>query len=47
MGRMLKQWSFTALPIPMKVIKWVDTIEAQEAQGREFRFLNWNKDAFT
>jgi hypothetical protein len=47
MGRMLKRWSFTALPIPMKVIKWVDTIEAQEAQGWEFRFLNWNKDAFT
>ncbi len=47
MERMLKWWSFTALPIPMKVIKWVDTIEAQEAQGREFCFLNWNKDTFT
>ncbi len=47
MGRMLKQRSFTALPIPMKVIKWVDLIEVQEAQGQEFRFLNWNKDAFT
>jgi hypothetical protein len=47
MGRMLKRRSFTALPMPMRVIKWVDTIGAQEAQGREFCFLNWNKDSFT
>ncbi len=47
MGRMLKRRSFTALPMPTRVIKWVDTIGAQEAQGREFRFLNWNKDTFT
>jgi hypothetical protein len=46
-GRVLKQWSFMALPMPMRVIKRVDTIGAQEAQGQEFRFLNWNKDAFT
>jgi hypothetical protein len=43
----LKWRSFTALPMPTRVIKWVNTIGAREAQGREFRFLNWNKDAFT
>jgi hypothetical protein len=46
-GRVLKRQSFTALPMPTRVIKWVDTIGGQEAQGREFRFLYWNKDAFT
>ncbi len=38
---------FMALPMPTRVIKQVDTIGVQEAQGWEFRFLNWNKDAFT
>jgi hypothetical protein len=33
MGRVLKRRSFTALPMPTRVIEWVDTIEAQEAQG--------------
>jgi hypothetical protein len=33
--------------MPTRVIKRVDTIKAQEAQGWEFRFLNRNKDAFT
>jgi hypothetical protein len=33
--------------MPTRVIKWVDTIRVQEAQGREYRFLNRNKDAFT
>jgi hypothetical protein len=42
----LKRRSFTALPMPRRVIKCVDMIGAQEAQGREFCFLNWNKDAF-
>ncbi len=46
-GRVLKRWSFAALPMPTRVIKCLDTIGAQEAQGQEFRFLNWNKDAFT
>ena len=46
-GRVLKRRAFTALPMPTRVIKCVDTIGAREAQGREFRFLNWNKDAFT
>jgi hypothetical protein len=45
-GCMLKRWSFTALPMPMRVIKQVDTIGAREAQGQKFRFLNQNKDAF-
>ncbi len=31
--RMLKRRSFTALPMPTRLIKWVDTIGAQEAQG--------------
>jgi hypothetical protein len=46
-GCVLKRWSFTALPMPTRVIKQVDTIRAREAQGREFCFLNWNKYAFT
>jgi hypothetical protein len=46
-GCMLKRRLFTALPMPTRVIKWVDTIGAQEEQGWEFRFLNRNKDAFT
>jgi hypothetical protein len=33
--------------MPLRVIKHVDMIGAQEAQGWEFRFLNRNKDAFT
>jgi hypothetical protein len=44
---MLKRQLFTALPMPTRVIKRVDTIGAQEAQGWEFCFLNRNKDAFT
>jgi hypothetical protein len=47
MGQVLKRQSFMALPMPTRVIKRVDTIGAQEAQGREFRLLNQNKDAFT
>jgi hypothetical protein len=47
MGRVLKWQLFTALPMPTRVIKCVDTIGVQEAQGREFCFLNRNKDAFT
>jgi hypothetical protein len=47
MGRVLKRRLFTALPMPMRVIKCVDTIGAQEAQVWEFRFSNRNKDAFT
>jgi hypothetical protein len=47
MGCMLKRQLFTALPMPTRVIKWVDRIGAREAQGWEFRFLNQNKDAFT
>jgi hypothetical protein len=46
-GRVLKRRLFMALPMPTRVIKQVDTIGAQEAQGWEFRFLNRNKDTFT
>jgi hypothetical protein len=46
-GCVLKQWLFTTLPMPMRVIKRIDMIGAQEAQGWEFCFLNWDKDAFT
>jgi hypothetical protein len=46
-GRLLKRQSFTALPMPTRVIKRVDTIAVQKAQGRGFCFLNRNKDAFT
>jgi hypothetical protein len=47
MGHVIKRRSFTPLPMPTRVIKRVDRIGAQEAQGQEFRILNWNKDAFT
>jgi hypothetical protein len=47
MGHVLKWRLFTALPMPTRVIKRVDTIGAREAQGWEFHFLNRNKDAFT
>jgi hypothetical protein len=47
MGRVLKRQTFMALPMPTRVIKWVDTIGARKSQGREFCFLNRNKDAFT
>jgi hypothetical protein len=46
-GSVLKQRSFMALPMPTRVIKRVDRIGAQEAQGLEFCFLSRNKDAFT
>jgi hypothetical protein len=34
------------MPMSMHVIKPVDTIGAQEKQGREFRFVNRNKEPF-
>ncbi len=46
-GCVLKRRLFTALPMPTRVIKWVDTIGVQDGQGQEFCFLNRNKDAFT
>jgi len=39
-GRILKRRSFTALPMPDRVIKRVNDIGLREKQGRTFRFLN-------
>ena len=39
-GRILKQQSFTALPMPDRVIKRVNDIEVRKKQGRTFHFLN-------
>jgi hypothetical protein len=43
-GRILKWCSFTKMPMPTRRIKRVDTIRARENQGREFQFVNRNKE---
>jgi hypothetical protein len=45
-GRVLKHRSFTAMPMPARVIRRVNTIGAQEGQGREFWFLNRRKEPY-
>jgi hypothetical protein len=45
-GWILKQRSFTALPIPDSVIKRVDAIGLREKQGRAFRFLNRKQEPY-
>ncbi len=39
-GRVLKRCSFTPMPMPDRIIKWVNAIGQCEGQGHEFRFLN-------
>jgi hypothetical protein len=39
-GRLLKRRSFTAMPMPQRIIKWVNAIGKREKQGRDFCFLN-------
>ena len=45
-GRVLKQRAFTEIPMPTAVIAKVDKIGKKENQGKEFRFLNRNKEPF-
>ena len=43
-GRILKCCSFTAMPMPDRVIKCVNAIGSWEKQGRTFRFTNRSKE---
>jgi hypothetical protein len=45
-GRILKQRSFTALPMPDSVIKRVDAIGLRKKQGRAFWFLNRKQEPY-
>ena len=45
-GRILKRRSFTALPMPDRVIKRVNDIGLREKQGRTFRFLNRRQESY-
>jgi hypothetical protein len=45
-GQILKRRWFTPMPMPDRVIKRVNTIGAREKQGREFRFLNRQKEPY-
>jgi hypothetical protein len=45
-GRVLKQQSFTAIPMPSCIIKGIDRIGLRKKQGREFRFVNQNKERY-
>ncbi len=45
-GRVLKRGSFTAMPMPQRIIKRMNKISKCEKQGRDFCFLNRNKEEF-
>ena len=45
-GRILKRPSFTAMPMPDRVIKRVNTIGLREKQGRTFRFNDRLKEPY-
>ena len=45
-GRVLKRRSFTPMPMPDRVINQVNKIGEREGQGRTFRFLNRQKQAY-
>jgi hypothetical protein len=45
-GRILKRHSFTAMPMPDRVIKRVNTIGLREKQGRTFRFTDRSKEPY-
>jgi hypothetical protein len=45
-GRILKRQSFTALPMPDRVIKRVDAICLRKKQGRAFLFLNRRQELY-
>ena len=46
MGRVLKRRSFTKIPMPTAAFAKVNNIGKKENQGKEFRFLNRNKETF-
>ena len=46
-GRILKRRTWTALPMPDKVIDKVNRIGKSERQGREFCFLNRSKEPYS
>jgi hypothetical protein len=46
MGHILKQWSFTEMTMPDRVIEKVNWIGLQEKQGSEFHFLNQSKELY-
>ena len=45
-GWVLKRSSFTPMPMPDRVINQVNKIGEREGQGRTFRFLNRQKQAY-
>ena len=45
-GRILKRRLFTAMPMPDRVIKHVNTIGSWEKQGRMFRFPDRSKEPY-
>ena len=45
-GRVLKRRAFTNIPMPTAFISKVDNIGKKESQGKEFRFLNRNREPF-
>ena len=45
-GRVLKRREFTAMPMPDRIIKRVNTIGQREKQGRDFRFLDRRKEPY-
>ncbi len=45
-GRVLNHRLFTAMPMPQRMIKWVNAIGKCEKQDCNFCFLNRNKDEF-
>ena len=45
-GRVLKRQAFTEIPMPTAVIAKVNKIGKKDNQGKEFRFLNRNKEPF-
>ena len=45
-GCVLKQQSFTPIPMPDCVIKRVNAIGLRERQGQDFRFLNCRKEPY-
>ena len=45
-GRVLKRRAFTDIPTPTAVISKVNKIGKNENQGKEFQFLNRNKEPF-
>ena len=45
-GRILKRRSFTAMPMPDRIIKRVNSIGSREKQGRTFRFTDRSREPY-